>query len=164
MDANSTEFPLAWITTGCHAICSLLNFFVQPDTNGGSTLSITLLALELAADSHPGRAVGYVLGRLLFVGAIIGLIVWAIRSARKPRPPQYPQYPQYPQPYGHWQQTPPPPGTQWPPQQPPYPGPVGPPTYPPTPGAPWPPQAPPPGAVWPNHYPGQTPPPGYPPS
>lgn len=53
MDANSTEFPLAWITTGCHAICSLLNFFVQPDTNGGSTLSITLFALELAADVSP---------------------------------------------------------------------------------------------------------------
>ncbi|MEW5811863.1 MAG: hypothetical protein AB1925_20710 [Actinomycetota bacterium] len=91
-------------------------------------MSISYLALELAAPEHPGRWVGAMIVRLAIVGGLIWLVVWAIRKSRAPK------YPQQPYPGGYYQQ-PPPPGP-WPPppgswQQPP------PPTWPPPPPPPW---------------------------
>ncbi|WP_156526226.1 hypothetical protein [Mycobacterium adipatum] len=77
---------------------------------------ITDLAMSFADESNPGRAIGFVLGRLLIVGVILFFIVrWLIRLARKPKaqppslqygqtrwPPVHPQMPHPPytaQPY-----------------------------------------------------------------
>ncbi|BBX67353.1 hypothetical protein [Mycolicibacterium psychrotolerans] len=110
-------------------------------------------AMEMAAPEHPGRWVGAMVMRLIIVGGLIWLIVWAVRKARSPRPPQYPYPPAY------YQQ--PPPGAPWPHQPPPPPGAGGDPPYPTQPGGAWPPQAPPPYAA--PHWPQQPPPPTGPP-
>jgi len=120
-------------------------------------MSTVLLALDMAASDHPGRWVGAMIARLLVLGGLIWLVVWAVRRSRAQKRPQYPYPPgyqqpmtgmPYPPPAGHW--PPPAPPGNWPPQQQAPPGWGQQPGWgPPPPGwgqqPPYPPPGPPPG-------------------
>jgi len=95
------------------------------------------LAMDLAAEAHPGRAIGALLAPLLLIGGAVTLVIRAIKAPRRPKTPNYPPPP------GYWQ-PPMPPDTAWTPQH--YPAPGGAPwTHPNGPAAPpsWSPPAPP---------------------
>ena len=108
--------------------------------------TVQLLAAEGATTSY---SLGFALGRLLFIGALVWAIVFFVRKARRPptqRPPVLP--PQYPQ-YGWIPTNHPQPGWGPPPVPAPYPASFGPAPYgPPAPTpAHWAPPAHPPAAA-----------------